>query len=164
MTNFTVLCDANIENFAIDTQDDFVFKDEIKVQELKQLVNTAISSAMEFVKLDKSKTEVSVLFTDSIFIRDLNKTYRSVDKPTNVLSFPSQKIEKTLGDIILCLEVIFNEAVEQQKTFQDHFMHLVVHGFLHLAGYDHVNDADAEMMEQLEIDILKRVGINNPYL
>ncbi len=164
MTNFTVLCDSNIENFDIDTQDSFAFKNEIKIQELEQLVNTAISSAIEFVKLDKSKKEVSVLFTDSAFIRDLNKTYRSVDKATNVLSFPSPKVEKTLGDIILCLEVIFNEAVEQQKTFQDHFMHLVVHGFLHLVGYDHVNDEDAEIMEQLEIDILNRVGINNPYL
>ena len=96
-------------------------------------------------------------------IHRLNKQYRNVDKPTNVLSFPNTG--NVLGDIVLCLEVVQKEAVDQQKTYKSHLTHLIVHSILHLLGYDHISDEEAEEMEQKEIDILKTVfKIENPYI
>lgn len=112
----------------------------------------------------KEGTEVSVTYTNSKEIRSLNKQYRSVDKPTNVLSFPCDYIHGMLGDIVLAVDVIEEEAKEQGKIFEDHFIHLVVHSFLHLLGYDHIKDAEAEEMEALEVEILKALRIRNPYL
>lgn len=94
--------------------------------------------------------------------RTLNKTYRGKDKPTNVLSFPFNE-SNHLGDLVLCHTVIAKEAIEQSKTLKDHYTHLVVHGILHLLGYDHENIEDAQEMEALEIDLLNELHINNPY-
>lgn len=115
-----------------------------------------------FEKLHTRAAEVSFCFVDDHFIRGLNKQYRGKDKPTNVLSFPLQEAEM-LGDVVLALETIKTEAAEQQKTLEDHVGHLIVHGLLHLLGYDHENDSEAETMENLEIQILKAMDIKNPY-
>lgn len=165
MTDFSILCDSNISSESVVySKIETPISDCTKIEDLEKFVNIAISASRNLIEIDDHKSEVSVLFTDGDFIRDLNKTYRNTDKPTNVLSFPTKKVEKTMGDIILAIDVISQEAVEQKKSFKDHFIHLVVHGFLHLAGYDHVDNEDAEIMENSEIDILNKIGIRNPYV
>ena len=103
-------------------------------------------------------------------IRALNRDYRDADKPTNVLSFPAGKIEglppeesEPLGDIVICAEVVRAEASEQDKALEDHWAHMLVHGTLHLLGYDHVTDEQALEMEQLEVRVLAAGGVGNPY-
>lgn len=94
----------------------------------------------------------------------LNATYRHKDAPTNVLSFAGEVEGKIFGDLALCLPVMEQEAAEQHKSLHDHAAHLIVHGVLHLMGFDHVSDAEAEEMETLEIRVLDVLGISNPYL
>ena len=97
----------------------------------------------------------------------LNRDFSGKDKPTNVLSFPMQLPEHVeinlLGDLALCAEIINAEAKQQDKSQEAHWAHMVVHGMLHLQGYDHIKDAEASTMELLEAQILKKIGINNPY-
>ncbi|MCM5553573.1 rRNA maturation RNase YbeY [Pleomorphomonas sp. NRK KF1] len=112
--------------------------------------------------------ELSLLLTDDAAIRVLNHDHRGMDKPTNVLSFPQDDPEADaygplLGDIVVAHETVAREAVEEGISFRDHFLHMIVHGFLHLVGYDHMNDDEAEEMEGLETAILARLGIANPY-
>ena len=106
--------------------------------------------------------QISVLLSHNAFIQTLNKTYRQQDKPTNVLSFPQNETYH-LGDIILAYETICDEATKQKKTFKDHLIHLVIHGLLHLLGYDHETEKEAQEMEALEIEILRGLDIKNPY-
>lgn len=106
--------------------------------------------------------EATIKWCDDTEIRELNHQFRGQDKPTNVLSFPDG-VDGYLGDIAISLETIKREAIEQQKSPDDHLAHMVVHGVLHLLGYDHENDADATEMETLEINILAKMGIDNPY-
>lgn len=118
--------------------------------------------------LDKKTPAIaSILVTSAEEIRQLNKQYRDKDKATNVLSFPMQSPQEVdlclLGDIILCADVIQQEAIEQSKPVFAHWAHMVVHGMLHLQGYDHIDDDEAEVMEQMEINILKRLDFENPY-
>lgn len=113
--------------------------------------------------LSTSMGELAIVLTDDAAIAPLNNIYRGKAKPTNVLSFPAEE-EGMLGDVLLAYETIAREAEEQNKTLKAHAMHLVVHGVLHLLGYDHENERDAEKMESQEIVILKRLGIENPYL
>lgn len=100
-------------------------------------------------------------------IQHLNKTYRDKDTPTNVLSFSIQSPDevdiKILGDLVLCVDVIDEEAKAQGKSLHAHWAHMVVHGMLHLQGYDHVEDSDAEVMEAMEVDILRKLGFEDPY-
>lgn len=109
--------------------------------------------------------------------RALNRTWRSKDRPTNVLSFPGLSADSepavedmlplgdlALGDLAICAPVVAREAREQDKTLQAHWAHMVVHGVLHLLGYDHENDRDANVMEGAEAKILARFGFSNPYL
>lgn len=110
----------------------------------------------------RENVEISVLLTDDAHIRVLNRDYRVKDKATNVLSFPQDEPEM-LGDIILAYETVMREAAEQGKTFEAHLTHLLVHGCLHLLGYDHEEDDEAEEMEALEVEILAGLGVNNPY-
>lgn len=117
--------------------------------------------------LDAEPAVASVLVTTMTEIRELNKQYRNKDKTTNVLSFPIQSPEEIgvvlLGDIVLCARVIKQEASQQSKSEESHWAHMMVHSVLHLQGYDHVNDDDAEVMEKLEIKILQQLGFENPY-
>jgi len=109
----------------------------------------------------------SVRVTTADEIQRLNKNYRNKDKTTNVLSFPMQSPDEVdirlLGDIALCASVIKQEASQQSKSELSHWAHMVVHGMLHLQGYDHVKNDEAEIMEKLEVDILKQLGFANPY-
>ena len=116
--------------------------------------------------------EIGIACVDLAESQELNLQYREKDKPTNVLSFPSDIPEEMLslldaeplGDLVICIPVVLQEATEQQKTPSDHFTHLLVHGILHLLGYDHeTSETEAEEMEALEIEILKKLGIANPY-
>ena len=116
----------------------------------------------------QEQAEVTIRVVDVIESQQLNLQYRGKDKPTNVLSFPFQcppGIElPLLGDLVICAEVVATEAAEQGKPLASHWAHMVVHGCLHLLGFDHINDADAEQMEAEEIQILQQLGISNPYL
>ena len=112
---------------------------------------------------------LAVLLTDDAAIRRLNAQWRGIDKPTNVLSFPpaasaAPSGAKSLGDIAIAYETTAREAEDEDKPFADHLSHLCVHGFLHLMGYDHESEAQAETMEQLEREILARLGVPDPYL
>ncbi len=112
--------------------------------------------------------EVSVLLADDAEMRALNERWRGVDKPTNVLSFPAAGPDKIaaaplLGDIVVAFETAERGAVEEGKTFADHAAHLVVHGFLHLLGYDHQGAGEADRMEALETGALARLRIADPY-
>ena len=118
-----------------------------------------------------SDVEVSVRIVDADESRSLNYEYRGKDKPTNVLSFPAGRIEGLpddvpvqLGDIVVCASVVGEEAVEQGKAVADHWAHMLVHGTLHLIGYDHETDAEATEMEALETQILMKSGLKDPYL
>jgi probable rRNA maturation factor len=111
---------------------------------------------------------LTVMVDDDAHIRELNRLWRGFDKPTNVLSFPSPDTQpgpaRTLGDIAISYETAAREATAEDKSFADHIAHLSVHGFLHLLGYDHESDEDAEEMEGLERTILARIGVSDPYL
>ena len=114
--------------------------------------------------------EVAIRVVDEAEGRELNRSYRQKDYPTNVLSFPCEGLPGLpadaphgLGDIVICAPVVAREAAEQGKALQDHWAHLVVHGTLHLLGHDHEAPSDAERMEAQEIRILAGFGIENPY-
>jgi len=113
------------------------------------------------------QSELCIRLVDAEESRRLNAVYRGKDKPTNVLSFPgSLKLpdgRNILGDLAVCAEVVFREARQQGKAADDHFAHMVVHGVLHLLGYDHEDDAQAAVMEGLEREVLKGLGIADPY-
>ena len=116
----------------------------------------------------QTDAEVTVRIVDNSESQQLNFDYRGKDKPTNVLSFPFQcppGIElPLLGDLVICAPVVEHEAAEQGKALTAHWAHMVVHGSLHLLGFDHINDDDAEQMEAEEVTILQQLGFSNPYL
>jgi probable rRNA maturation factor len=114
------------------------------------------------------QAEVTVRIVDSEESHQLNHEYRGKDKPTNVLSFPFEAppgIEiDLLGDLIICRQVVEQEAIEQEKPLMAHWAHMVVHGSLHLLGYDHIEDDEADEMESLETEIMQELGFNDPYI
>ena len=116
----------------------------------------------------QQEAEVTVRIVDEAESNELNLTYRGKDKPTNVLSFPFEAppgLElPLLGDLVICRQVVEAEAVEQHKPLMAHWAHMVVHGSLHLLGYYHIEDEEAEEMEQLERDIMQELGFADPYL
>lgn len=137
----------------------------------KKSLENALHKAAYILNL-KGSFELTIVLADNDFIQPLNAQYRRKDKPTDVLSFPQQILKKdqgltlenlNLGDIILSYETIEQDAINQQKSFVSHTLHMVVHGFLHLLGYDHLSTEDATHMESLEVKILDSLGIANPY-
>ncbi|MCK3776089.1 rRNA maturation RNase YbeY [Ensifer sesbaniae] len=129
----------------------------------------AYLAAEEKQPLPKTPPELSLVFTDDASMRAINAEWRNQDKPTNVLSFPAFPVTPgampgpMLGDIIVARETLEREAVDLEKSFDAHLTHLLVHGFLHLFGYDHMEDDEAERMESLETRILARLGLSDPY-
>jgi probable rRNA maturation factor len=136
------------------------------------VVHRAITAAAETVDADVGDAELAVMLTDDAGIRTLNGNWRGIDKPTNVLSFPALQptgpvgpddAPRMLGDIAIAYQTARKEADDEQKPFDHHLSHLAIHGFLHLIGYDHEKDGEAEAMEALERQILAQLGIPDPY-
>lgn len=133
--------------------------------QFQQWVNAALNHLSN--KASKQEFELTIRLVNIEESRTLNKQYRQKDKPTNVLSFPFEVPEgielNLLGDLVVCAQVVEQEANEQNKILCAHWAHMVIHGCLHLLGYDHINDTDANEMEALEIEILAKLSIANPY-
>jgi len=136
------------------------------------VIQRAVAAAAQMTDADVGDAELAVMLTDDAGIRTLNHNWRGIDKATNVLSFPALQptgprddddAPRMLGDIAIAYETMRREADDERKPFADHLSHLAVHGFLHLIGYDHENDDDAEAMEALEQEILAQLGIPDPY-
>jgi probable rRNA maturation factor len=134
------------------------------------IAERAVKAAAACLDPAPADGEVDVVLSTDDEVADLNRQWRGKPKPTNVLSFPAAAgtvlppgEPRPLGEIILAAGVVAREAAEQRKPLEHHFTHLVVHGFLHIMGYDHENDEEAEQMESLEKEILANLGIPNPY-
>ena len=134
-------------------------------------IKKVIETTLRFINVDQN-CEIGIACVDNDESHKLNLEYRQKDKPTNVLSFPSDVPEEVLamldalpiGDLVICIPVVLQEAIDQNKTPIEHFTHMLVHGTLHLMGYDHeTSDEEAEEMEALEIEILAKLGFENPY-
>jgi probable rRNA maturation factor len=128
------------------------------------IVRRAVAEAAAM--LSTPRAELAILLTDDSAIRLLNRSWRGIDAATNVLSFPAGRAggePPLIGDIVLAYETIAREARDEGKPFTHHVAHLAVHGFLHLLGYDHARNKDAEKMEDLERDVLRRLAIPDPY-
>lgn len=136
-------------------------------ENIRELANAAISEAIRQSGVAlRPGVEISVLLCDDPFIRALNHRWRGRDAVTDVLSFPAPgaiEARPSLGDIAIAFETTARAAEEEGKPFKNHFIHLLVHGFLHLIGYDHGGEAEAAEMERLERDILAALGIADPY-
>ncbi|QDE30184.1 rRNA maturation RNase YbeY [Shewanella polaris] len=128
--------------------------------EFKTWVRTAIGQTMPEV-------ELTIRLVDITESQQLNSTYRGKDKPTNVLSFPFEAPPEVelplLGDLVICVEVVEQEAIEQNKPLNAHWAHMVIHGCLHLLGYDHIIDQEADEMESLETQLVEGLGFTDPY-
>ena len=139
---------------------------KLSVQIASELAN--LPTKAQFKKWAKAAlrvdTEVTIRIVDAQEALALNSTYRGKDYATNVLTFPLTETPHLMGDIIICAPVVMAEAAAQNKSIEAHFAHLTVHGVLHLHGYDHETEPQAELMESLEITILQKLGYANPYL
>ena len=137
-------------------------------ESLHPIVARGVDAALAELDI-ANDSELSLLFTDDAHIRVLNRDWRGKDKPTNVLSFPAfetapgDPLPPMLGDIALAFETVSSEAALESKPFEHHLTHLIVHGVLHLLGYDHEVAEEAEEMEALERRILARLAIPDPY-
>ncbi|QIA20359.1 rRNA maturation RNase YbeY [Mesorhizobium sp. AA22] len=135
---------------------------------LTRLVDRAVAAAFAETGV-AGRSELSIVFSDDAHIRSLNAGWRGKDKPTNVLSFPAfplttgGPLPPMLGDIVLAAETVAREAALEDKPVDNHIIHLVIHGLLHLLGYDHETDAEAEEMEAVERAALARLAIPDPY-
>ena len=136
------------------------------------VIQRAVAAAAAIVDAGLGEAELAVMLTDDSGIRTLNNNWRGIDKPTNVLSFPAlpptgaggpDNAPRMLGDVAIAYQTTRAEADDEQKPFDHHLSHLAVHGFLHLIGYDHEKDDEAETMEALEREILSQLGIPDPY-
>ncbi|MFN7038743.1 MAG: rRNA maturation RNase YbeY [Alphaproteobacteria bacterium] len=151
---------------------------QIKLPEYNELIEKVTNTTLLELDLGTYVTnvELSVTLANNKYITEINHKFRNKNRPTNVLSFPSEDINPEdfysiltyngyimIGDIVFALEIIQDEAEEQDKLFKDHFIHLLVHGILHLLGYDHEEDEERTRMEELEIRILSKYNIKNPY-
>jgi probable rRNA maturation factor len=144
-------------------------------EKLETVSGHVLEAASAFLKAEEKQPfpavppEVSLVFSDDAQVRAINAEWRGQDKPTNVLSFPAfplvpgGKPGPMLGDIVIARETVEREAADLDKSFDDHLTHLMVHGFLHLFGYDHMNSEEAERMESIESRILATLGLSDPY-
>jgi probable rRNA maturation factor len=135
----------------------------------RQQIRQWISSALATSSIDTPNAAITIRIVDKPESAELNKLYRKKTGPTNVLSFPfdSSNIiddNNLLGDLVICAPLLIEEAQTQNKTIEAHWAHLIIHGTLHLLGYDHQNDEEATVMETKEITILAQLGYTNPYL
>ncbi len=139
----------------------------------KGWLSTALQVTFEqYPDLATSSIEITIRVVSDDESRQLNSDYRGKDKPTNVLSFPFEMpdmipveaLSNYLGDLAICEAVLIQEAREQAKPYHHHYAHLLIHGLLHLLGFDHIEPSDAEQMEALEICVLEKLNIANPYL
>lgn len=161
---------------------DILIEDERWQDILPALSERAIGAVFEDQGLDATLFEVSLMGCDDVRIKVLNAEFRAKDKATNVLSWPSQDLapleegarpdapepfipgeRESIGDIAISYDTCSREAEDQGKSLSDHVTHLMVHGTLHLLGYDHIREGDAELMEKTEVRILDRMGISDPY-
>jgi probable rRNA maturation factor len=131
----------------------------------KKAITEAVELFTKFFGINKFNVEVS--FCSSEDIQKINYKFRKINKPTNVLSFPYENLERIdkncEGEILICNDLLLEESCTQNKNHIDHFLHLLIHSFLHLKGYGHDNENDAILMEQKEIEFLSQIGISNPY-
>jgi probable rRNA maturation factor len=139
-----------------------------RLEDAEALAQKAAQAALAVTYEADGDYEASVMLTDDAQIQELNRTWRAKDKPTNVLSFPAPEQPgatgpRHLGDIALAYETLVRESEEESKELAHHFAHLMVHGVLHLLGYDHEVEAEAEIMEGLEVKALATLGIADPY-
>lgn len=145
-----------------------IINDEAWPDNLEARAEEAVRAAVKLAKPKvKGAAELSIVLTNDAEQHELNRQWRGKDSSTNVLSFPQIEpfgpVIGLLGDITLARETLEREAAEQGTSFADHFTHLVVHGFLHILGYDHLTDAEALQMESLETQILASLGVEDPY-
>lgn len=164
MTEVSLSCNSSL---IVDVQlalEDQELDEPPSIEQLSGWANLTYQSVIE-APVD---AELTIRIVDVNEITQLNRDYRLQDKATNVLSFPFESLNelktKLLGDVIICHQVIISEALEQQKSVSNHYAHMVVHGVLHLLGYDHQAEVDAQKMEALEISILAELNISDPYL
>jgi probable rRNA maturation factor len=147
-------------------------------KKIEQAAACAFLNAKKPAALKNRSFAVNIILTDDAMVKTLNKNYRGKNKPTNVLSFPQMNLKKfrrteldifppkseiPLGDVVLAFQTIERESRRQQKTLESHVIHLIVHGTLHLLGYDHQIVKEAKSMEKLECDILESLGYPDPY-
>jgi probable rRNA maturation factor len=146
---------------------DVIIEDEdwARLDDLRALASDAVKAARKAMgEAELRPGAAAILFTDDDAMADLNQRFRQKDGPTNVLSFPAaESSENHLGDIALGWGVCAREAEAAGKSCEDHARHLVIHGYLHLQGYDHQSDEEAEVMEAIEVRALKRLGVADPY-
>ena len=167
------MLDAFIPNSSVPMTEVLVTADCWReVPDAEAVIMRAIAAAAATIDAELDGVELAVMLTDDAGVRTLNKNWRGIDKPTNVLSFPALQptgpsgpvdAPRMLGDIAIAYETTRKEADDEQKPFDHHLSHLAVHGFLHLIGYDHETDDGAETMEALEREILSQLGIADPY-
>ena len=132
--------------------------------DVRDVIERAARAALAAARPGSGAAEISLVLADDAFQRRLNRDWRGRDAPTNVLSFPADPSARGhLGDIVLAYETVAREAEAMAKPFGHHVAHLVVHGVLHLVGYDHGTDREADAMEALEVEVLARLGVPNPY-
>lgn len=146
-----------------------------RLDKLPQLVTNVVMKAVQVSGRVHNACEVCVILSDDRELQILNREHRNIDKPTNILSFPGEPLDDdegsyalgdrplVLGDLVIAYETMVREAEEARKPLADHLAHILIHGSLHLCRYDHENETDAERMESLERDIMKDLGLDDPY-
>ena len=143
-----------------------------KESDIKKIIRKTINLTFSELNDDyKKKYEVNILLAKNEQMKKINRKYRKINKVTNVLSFPQRLIisnlgkpKLLLGDIVLSLDKLRNEAGDQSKKFKNHLTHIIMHGFMHLLGFDHENEKEAKVMEEKEKDILLKLSIDDPYI
>lgn len=159
-----------VNNASIDVDIQWALTDTLEASKIQSALTDELIIQTVYAVLNSHNHnvgELTIRFVESAESQSLNHAYRGKDKPTNVLSFPAELpdfIESSLlGDLVICDTVVQQEAAEQHKLIIHHYQHLIVHGILHLLGFDHIEKTEADIMEHHEIEILDKLGIDDPY-